>query len=562
MTHHDRADTTSAAAAASDAAAEQLRAELEGLVRIAARRPTLTVREGQPGSDWSFSWAADVVTVDPTHLRELAPDLCRGLALHEASHAAVTVLHRILAEPQLARIMPLLNTIEDIRIEVWMRSRFPGAAAWIRAYNDVFYGFNRGQPLPRSRQVQFLLGILELWWYGTAAAGALPEVLAALDACRGPIATATACQPPLDDDPEGIVASQRAMWAIVRERILPTWERLVAMDRREGIMRLATSELSAFTERIGCPGRRFTRGGARLRPRRAGPRSGDTLREVRRPMERPTASRKDAADAASSECGGQRDALESTRTDSPDHYLAAWRRIAPAADRLGDELLRVLVPRQRMRWSAGHPWGPRLDLRKAMQFEADPRAYRSLWCRSVLPHRRDPAVLLLVDRSGSMSNGGLIDRALEGTVLLTEVCRRIGVPAAVWSFAEVVREELEWDAVIDGPVRRRLGLLPDTCDGSTDMAAALTVVGRRFAARHGDPKLLFVISDGEPDKHDATLEAVGQLEADGIVTVGLGLGSGTASLARYFENAVTEILPERLVDHLADLLGAAILAST
>jgi cobalamin biosynthesis protein CobT len=159
-----------------------------------------------------------------------------------------------------------------------------------------------------------------------------------------------------------------------------------------------------------------------------------------------------------------------------------------------------------------------------------------------------------------MRHDGLIDRALEGTVLLTEVCRRIGVPAAVWSFANQVREELEWDAVIDGPARRRLGLLPDTCDGNTDMAAALTVVGRRFAARHGDPKLLFVISDGEPDKHDATLAAVSRLETDGIVTVGLGLGPGTAGLARYFQNAVTEIPPERLVDHVADLLGEAILA--
>jgi len=167
---------------------------------------------------------------------------------------------------------------------------------------------------------------------------------------------------------------------------------------------------------------------------------------------------------------------------------------------------------------------------------------------------------LLVDRSASMSHDGLIDRAFEGTVLLTEVCRRIGVPAAVWSFANVVREELEWDAGIDSPARRRLGLLPDTCNGNTDMAAALTFIGRRFAARRGDPKLLFVIGDGEPDKHDATLDAVGRLEADGIITVGLGLGPGTAGLARYFQNAVTEIPPERIVDHMAVLLGEAILA--
>ena len=556
MTLHEKSDTTPAADVAGDTAAEHLRAELEGLVRIAARRPTLTVREGQPGSSWSFSWDADIVTVDPTHLRELAPDLCRGLALHEASHAAVTVLHRILAESHLARIMPLLNAIEDIRIEVWMRSRFPGATPWIRAYNDVFYGFNRGKPLPRSRQVQFLLGILELWWHGTTAEGILPEVLAALDACRSSVAAATACQPPLDDNPDGILASQRAMWKIVRDRILPTWERLVGMDRREGIQRLAGSELGAFAERTGCPGRRLTYGSARLRPRSARSRSRAMLREVPPSVERPTTLRKER----STEGACQPDAFAIAQADGTDRYLAALRTIAPVADRLGDELLRVLAPRQRMRWLSGQPWGPRLEIRKAMQFEADPQAYRSLWCRPVLSHRRDPAVLLLVDRSASMSHDGLIDRAFEGTVLLTEVCRRIGVPAAVWSFANVVREELEWDAGIDSPARRRLGLLPDTCNGNTDMAAALTFIGRRFAARRGDPKLLFVIGDGEPDKHDVTLDAVGRLEADGIITVGLGLGPGTAGLARYFQNAVTEIPPERLVDHMAVLLGEAILA--
>ena len=57
--------------------------------------------------------------------------------------------------------------------------------------------------------------------------------------------------------------------------------------------------------------------------------------------------------------------------DGTDNYLTAWRRICRVADRLGDDLLRVLVPRQRLRWSAGHPWGPRLDLRRALAFEAD-----------------------------------------------------------------------------------------------------------------------------------------------------------------------------------------------
>jgi len=547
-----------------EAAAEALRAELEGLVRIAARRPDLTVREGRPGCAWSFNWSADVVTVDPDQLRSFAPDLCRGLALHEAAHAAVTVLHRLLAAAHLTRIHPLLNTLEDIRIETWMRSRFPGAAGWIRAYNDVFYGLMRDRPLPKSRQVQFLVGILELWWFGSTAPGTLPEVLAALEACRQPIAAATACQPPLDDDAVGIMASQKAMWDIVRDRILPTWERLVALDRREGIGRLASAELREFADRMGCGYHARTRGAARLRPARANSPTARTFREIseeaaRRATQPPNDARSD--DSSSRDDSRRDTACGALPPDGTDNYLTAWRRICRVADRLGDELLRVLVPRQRLRWSAGHPWGPLLDLRRATQFEADPEQYRRLWSRPILPHRRDPAVLLLVDRSSSMTESDRIERAFEGTVLLAEVCRRIGVPAAVWSFADDVREELSWNAAVDAPARRRLGLLPDACQGNTDMAAALDAVGREFAARRGDPKLLFVIGDGVPDNHAATLAAVRRLEEAGVIGVGLGLGPGTAGLARYFRSSVTEIAADKLVDHLAGLLGEALLAT-
>ena len=540
------------------AAVESLRAELEGLVRIAARRPNLTVSLGMPGSGWSFCWDTDTVSVNPVHLQSFAPDLCRGLALHEAAHAAVTVLHEILAAAHLEKLLPLLNTLEDIRIEVWMRARFPGAASWIRAYNDVFYGVLRSEPLPQSRQVQFLCGVLELWWCGTTRPGMFPEVVGALDERRTAIAAAAACQPPLDHDAAGILASQRAMWEIVRQRILPAWERLVMLDRREGIERIAKRELRQFTCRTGCERQRSARGSARLRPADRRGRPIDAHRTVPKSAGRRPQPSHHGDDAGS--VGGEKKPAGETPSLPADNgsYLAAWRRIAPVADRLGDELLRLLVPQQRLRWSAGHASGPRIDLRRAMQFEADPQLYRSLWRRPILPYRRDPAILLLVDRSSSMHEDQRNDRALEGTVLLTEVCRRIGVASAVWSFGFSVTEDLAWDATVDDAARRRIGLMSERSENATNMAAALAAVGRAFAARHGDPKLLFVISDGTPDEHEPTLAAVRQLEAEGIATVGLGLGPGTANLAGYFQTAVTEIHPERLVDHVADLLNQAV----
>jgi len=519
-----------------DRRAAELVSEMEQLVRIAARRPGLVVVEGEPDCVWSFNWAEDVVTVNPDHVRQFAPDFCRGLALHEAAHAAVTRLHEILSRPLLQLHLPLLNTIEDIRIETWMRARFPGAIAWVRAYNDSIFAGLRSIPLPRSRAVQFLRSVLELWWYGSAPEGILPEVATALVACQEPIGKAAACQPPVQDDEAGIMASQREMWEIVRARIMPSWERLIALDRQEGIESQAMEEFRRFTRGLG-----HGSSGPGPVSRRVGSRSATTAPP--------------GADAAA------RAISAALRTDGSDDYLAAWRRIAHLADPLGDALLRTLVPRRRLRWSAGHASGTRLDLRRAMHFDIDPADYRSLWMRPVVPARRDPAVAVLLDRSGSMGNHGLIDRAFEGLVLLLEVCHRLGVPVAAWSFARHCREELGWGTPLDESARRRLGRIPRAVAGRTEMETALGTVGESLARRTADPKILFVLSDGCPDDPGATAIHIVNLEEAGIFPIGLGLGPGTAGLARLFPASETEIPATRIVESVARLLSETLLAN-
>lgn len=518
-----------------DRQATELVAEIEQFVRIAARRPGLVVVEGEPDCNWSFRWVDDLVTVNPDHIRRFAPDFCRGLALHEAAHAAVTRLHDILARPILRLYLPLLNTIEDIRIETWMRVRFPGAMAWVRAYNDSLFTDLRFAPLPRSRAVQFLRSVLELWWYGSASDGILPEVADALVACQEAIAAAAACQPPAHDDEAAVVASQRAMWEIVKARILPAWERLVALDRQEGIQSQAIEDFREFN-------------------RAAGHDNGRPDPASRRPRMCPGTTRPAGSAAAAQ-------AISATlRTDGSEAYLAAWKRVAHLADPLGDALLRVLVPRRRLRWSAGHASGTRLDLRRAMAFDIDPGIYRSLWMQPVVPARRDPAVAMLIDRSGSMVKDRLIDRAFEGLVLLLEVCRRIGVPAAAWSFGRHCRQEISWESPLDEPARRRLGRIPNSTDGRTDLATALATVGDSLRDRQADPRILFVLSDGKPDHAAAAALEIVALEEANVIPIGLGLGRGTADLARFFPLSRTELLPERIVESVAGLLGETLLA--
>jgi uncharacterized protein with von Willebrand factor type A (vWA) domain len=298
----------------------------------------------------------------------------------------------------------------------------------------------------------------------------------------------------------------------VEHQILSTWERLVTLDRRDGLPRLV--------------------GDTRLVTLRH--RGGQSPREV-------IATR--------------------LGSDGSPAYLQAWQRVGRQADRLGDELLQILLPQQRLRWSAGYPSGTRPELRRAMQCETDPTLHRSLWQRPVLPHRRDPAILLLIDRSGSMEDNRRMQHAFDGLVLLVEVCRRIGVPAAVWSFADRCRRDLDWHEPLDATARQRLGRLLSSCDGSTAMGRALEAARAAFAARHADPKLLFVLGDGEPDHADSVRQAISKLERDGVCTIGLGLGAGTTGLANFFPSSITDIPPSQLVNHLATLITTALTAS-
>lgn len=516
---------------------ERLVGELEQLVRMAARRPQLTLRSGEPGCGWSFNWMHGRITVDPRHLAQFAPDLCRGLALHEATHAAVTRYHDILSKPLLRRYGWLLNAIEDIRIEMWMRVKFPGSTPWIRAYNDVLLEADRDVPPPRSRQAQFIRGVMELWWFGSQSPGALPEVTAALAGVQEAIAAATACQPPLnDDDDDGILTAQRAMWSIVRARIAPTWDRLAAADQGEGLGELAARELQAFA---GMP-TEVVDGVVRTLPDAALERDSEGAGRAAAP---------DAGRALSAALG----------TDGRDDYLAAWKRVAPLAERLGDELLRVLIPNQRLRWTEGHPSGARLHLRRAMQFSADPRLYRSLWIRPVVPTRQDPSFLLLIDNSGSMTEGKRIEHAFDGLVLLAEVCCRIGVHVAAWSFSSVHREELPWDMTLDDGIRRKLGGILRSCGGQTRLAPALAAVRGAFARQHADPKLLLVLSDGIPENPDDVATEVQRLERDGVRAIGLGLGEETAGIATFFSRSITDIPPAGLVGRIGDLVRESLL---
>jgi Mg-chelatase subunit ChlD len=147
---------------------------------------------------------------------------------------------------------------------------------------------------------------------------------------------------------------------------------------------------------------------------------------------------------------------------------------------------------------------------RRLQHAPDARVYRGFErCRA------RAAVWLLVDQSASTaathgtSGHSVLQTAGRSAAVIAEALQRLGVGCAIVGFSSQGRHAVrlvtvkEVEAPVDAAVRGRLqGLRPV---GSTRLGAALRHATHRLTERHGGPRWVLVLSDGEPhdiDVHD------------------------------------------------------------
>ena len=551
-------------------------AELEGLLRVITRRGDLVVDVGEPGGPWLIQLAGGRVRCDPDHLRTRSRDFCRGLALHEAAHACLTLYHQIVPPSLLSApgLPALLNVVEDCRIETWLQRRLPGCVAWIREYNDALFGSLRAADPQAPASAQFLCGLLARWWYGAPPTGMKPDAARALAAATPALLRSADLHPPPIAPPGAIVSAsyarhpvarvflaldarepptddqrlarmtQYATWELIYRDILPHYQRLLDAEppRPDQPPAAVTRALERLAEdHIGDPDA-ARRGGA------AGPPA-------------PVGQPPEAAGGAAGEAtiaSAQRAVERALQNDPRDRYLQAWRRLHGPVDRLARDVLEVFEKRNRSRITRGHPTGRRVTLRAAMQLEAQPAHHRRLWERLSRPERVDPLLILVIDRSGSMS-GANMAHTFQGIVLLSEVAARVGLPLELFTFNDTAQHDLRWDEGVGEGTRARLGALPDRCGGGTDLANALRKVRARVGVLPFRDVYLVVLSDGETDDVAAAQAELRTLAALGVRSVGLGIGAGARALSVLFPGdpvgVGVEEVPERFIGVLRGFLG-------
>ena len=528
-------------------------AELEQLARLTAFRQDLRVEAKSSGSNWSFNWRTGTITVDGAKLLAESADFSRGLIMHESAHAAITRLHAIVPWEILSdrRLFCLLNVIEDCRIETWMQIRFPGCRPWVCEYNDRLFhpSLAGGEELHPSSQ--FLNGILARWWFGHQTTPLCKEVAEALDSIWPALERILKALPPPPDklgnattaylaspvsncyvildrsEPptpceQAIRTAQYRMWAILHEEILPIYTKFLpprqTMDKtlQDWFELLANALQSHNGDGMGLP----------LDP---------------------------IVPVQSSCAGGNQDPSDPLPDGGVDPYNQSAERQRSSIEILGDALLRLFQAHGRMRLRKGYPWGTRVDLRTAMSFEADPRLHDKLWSRLHTPRRIDPEFNLVIDRSGSM-RGEKIEQSFHGTVLLCEVCRRVGIPLNIHVFGSDTERILSHDEPLSDIVRGRIGALPNAADGGTDLGAALQSVAGDVLNSPYQDRFVLVLSDGKPDDEQSTRRQMAHLIQDGVTLIGLGLGSGTEPLKDLFPTSRTNLTPQEVPGALGSML--------
>jgi uncharacterized protein YegL len=460
--------------------------------------------EGEAGCSWSWNWRDRVITVSPDFLTGKSADVCRAILLHESAHCAITRIQHLL-EPSTRRLyQDLLNVLEDLRIESWLSKKFPGCAAWLHTANELIFRSIQKHPWPQSLQVQFLRGLLETAHTGEIPAGPHEDVRVALLETRHAVEDQTACHP---DIAVGRAAAretlnaQQRMLAIFEEKIRPVWERLVAIDESQGRPRITTR-----------------------------------MDEDGHPMNGPIDKRIDRA--RRSKKGGGADSPRQRCAPQGPAYLARQRRLAPLIDRLAEEFLHLFATTSRDKFQRQRNSGERLDIRLAMQAQADPRLHDKLWIRRQHHARFDPLVVLALDCSGSME-GANFNAAFDGVVLLSEVCLRAGIPMALWTFNNEIHQILRPHGQSDSTARqRRIDHLRTQCGGGTEMDTALERIFSSPELHQFTHPLVFVLGDGCPSDKSSTLARIAKFDAAEIPLIGLGIGPDTAEMSSLFKNAI------------------------
>ena len=608
---------------------------LRGLASGLCHDASLSVEEA-PGNNWAYDPDRNVILVGAGDLQRKGVLPCAAILAHEASHFHISRYNMYrLTHASVPLLKGMLNALEDPRVNLWIQRRYPGTRRWFQALvaaegflrcsihgpehlvfglrncAEALMGWDTSR-MPVIRSPRLSAALAET----AAARRAFSEILPShnpqgTDPAKAPGPEFMAEVAPMLVGPvpreltsreEEVHLAQARAVTLANAEIIPAFTSLLeadiarlaqAMTRDPRLLAMAEAALegkggpmlsrAVIGMGLGlCPDpdpRAFVSERLRSMALRLfeGQCAGQGLatacgkaRGAPRPCPgRPRPARSGGGAGFSGSESGPRG------TGSKADYESARKRLEPQISRLVRGIEEALIPRRRLREERGHASGFRLDMRAVTRFEADPRRYERLWCRRNIPNRRELAVSLLVDLSGSMTSGGKLEAAFAGTVLLVEMLHRLGVPFAVNGFQNILIPFCALGEGFSPDMTSKLAWMPaeangvrpggNNCPGTNDDGPCLLAAAGQLQEWPATHRLLICVSDGEPAgpgnakaKLKNAVNAIGA--APDMAVVGLGLGNDTEHVAQYYPRHIANVPEHQFADRIGGVLIDALMA--
>lgn len=270
-----------------------------------------------------------------------------------------------------------------------------------------------------------------------------------------------------------------------------------------------------------------------------------------------------------------RDILEKSLEKDANVYEKYRSEVLPIIESLENDLREIFVARRASRWKSGFKTGKRIDIKTRIQEKAKgiSAVESKAWQKRELPTEKDYAISILVDLSGSMAQSGKIQETFKALIVLTEVLNRLSIKVEISGFNDRFYEYQEFSKNLDRSTRENMGgmIQEAITAGSgggghssrqTDTGWATTLASERLARQKASEKFLITLTDGIPEESPAHNGAEYKLERvvnhimqeSGQKLIGLGIGSGTGHVEKYYPNSLANINVKEMAEKLADTI--------
>jgi uncharacterized protein YegL len=240
-------------------------------------------------------------------------------------------------------------------------------------------------------------------------------------------------------------------------------------------------------------------------------------------------------------------------------YDKVYKEVKPLIDDLYRKLLKIFIPERHPRWKSGYPSGSRIDLAKAMQYEAERSKYTELWERKSIPQKIDYRFSLLIDLSYSMRQENKIEQAFKGLVVLAETFNRLDLKDEIIGFTDTFKNNVrifkEFKEKLSKEARERVSSMRRVKMGNTPTNSATRFASERLEENKGRYNFLITLTDGRPtDDGEAAKQFIKRAgKTTNQKFIGLGLGPGTGHVKELYPNHIANISVKELPQKLAQL---------